>query len=122
MNHEEIAAIERGIGIELPDSYKQIMLNYPEALLESDAQDYGLLNDAEVIIEENTDVRKNGYFGEPWPERYFIIGINGMGDYFVINHQEKEFQVGFADHEAMACTAYAQNLPEFIQKYLAEYE
>ncbi|MCU4677727.1 SMI1/KNR4 family protein, partial [Catenovulum sp. 2E275] len=85
-------------------------------------EDYGLLNDAEIIIEENNDVRNNGYFGESWPESYFIIGQNGCGDYYVINHQGKEFSVGFASHEEMACNPYAANLAEFISKYLREIE
>lgn len=90
------------------------MLNYPKELLCTEAEDFGLLNYAEVIIEENNDVRNNGYFGEAWPERYFVICQNGCGDYYVISHESKEFSVGFACHEEMACNPYAANLAKFI--------
>jgi hypothetical protein len=122
MTNEEVALIEQKTGIKLPASYKNIVLNYPEQLLGTEAEDYGLLNDPEVIIEENNDVRGNGFFGEAWPERYFIIGQNGCGDYYVISHQSEEFSVGFACHEEMACNQYAANLAEFISKYLNEIE
>ncbi|MFW0778387.1 MAG: SMI1/KNR4 family protein [Rickettsiales bacterium] len=122
MNHEEIESIEEKTGIKLPESYKQVVLNYPKELLGTEAEDFGLLNDPEVIIEENNDVRNNGYFGEVWPERYFIIGQNGCGDYYVISHESKEFSVGFACHEEMACNPYAEGLSEFISKYLNEIE
>lgn len=122
MNSEEIEIIEEKTGLVLPVSYKQVVLNYPDELLGTEAEDFGLLNDPEVIINENIDVRKNGYFGEKWPARYFIIGQNGCGDYYVINYQKEEFSVGFSDHETMACNPYASNLTEFIGKYLSEIE
>ena len=120
MNQVEIESIEEKTGIKLPESYKQVLLNYPKELLGTEAEDFGLLSDAEVIIEENIEVRSNGYFGEAWPGRYFIIGQNGCGDYYVINHENQEFSVGFACHEEMACNPYAANLAEFIGKYLNE--
>ncbi|MCU4677193.1 SMI1/KNR4 family protein [Catenovulum sp. 2E275] len=96
VTQEEIESIEEKTGIKLPNSYKQVMLNYPRELLGTEAEGFGLLNDARVIIEENNDVRANGYFGEAWPERYFIIGQNGCGDYYVINHESLEFLVGLS--------------------------
>ncbi|TBW47475.1 hypothetical protein EZI54_22720 [Marinobacter halodurans] len=120
MTNDEIRSIERSTGIKLPESYREILLNYPKELAGTEAEDFGLLNDPEAIAEENIEVRKNGYFGEKWPERYFIIGQNGCGDYYVINHEKSEFSVGFACHERMACDPYAANLAEFVEKYLAE--
>lgn len=73
-------------------------------------------------IDENRTVRAEGYFGQPWPDQYFIIGQNGCGDYYVILPNSKQFSVGFADHEAMACNPYASTLEEFVQKLLAEME
>ncbi len=120
MTNEEIQLIEERTGITLPDSYKEIVMNYPEELRGTEAEDYGLINEPKSIIAENLNVRENGYFGESWPERYFIIGLNGCGDYYVINHQNKDFSVGFACHEKMSCDPFASNLTEFVKKYLSE--
>ncbi|MCQ3827847.1 SMI1/KNR4 family protein [Microbulbifer elongatus] len=120
MNQQEVEFIEEKTGINLPECYKQVVLNYPGELLGTEAEDYELLNDPEVIIEENNEVRNNGYFGESWPAHYFIIGQNGCGDYYVVNLENREFSVGFACHEEMACHPYAASLSEFISKYLQE--
>jgi hypothetical protein len=122
MNQEEIEAIENKTGVILPESYKQVMLSYPNELLGTEAEDFGLLHDVDVIIEENIDIRTNGYFGEAWPEQYFIIGQNGFGDYYVINHELQEFSVKFVCHEEMTGSTYADNLADFIRKYLNEIE
>jgi len=120
MTRDQIELIEKETGTKLPNGYVQVLLNYPSELLGTEAEDFGLLNDPVSVIEENKDVKQNGFFGEPWPERYFVIGLNGCGDYYVINHQNQEFTVGFACHESMACNPYANNLAEFVGKYLNE--
>ena len=120
MTKDQIELIEKETGIKLPAGYKHVLLNYPSQLLGTEAEDFCLLNDHLSIIEENTDVKQHGFFGEPWPEHYFVIGINGCGDYYVINHQNEEFAVGFACHEQMACNPYASSLSEFVVKSLDE--
>ena len=57
MNYEAIESIQDKTGIKLPESYKQIILNYPNELLGTEAGNFGLLNDAEVIIEENNEIQ-----------------------------------------------------------------
>ncbi|MFG0457125.1 SMI1/KNR4 family protein [Shewanella mangrovisoli] len=120
MNDSDIERIEKATGIKLPEGYTSVIKSYPKELLGTEAEDFGLLNNPESIIEENISVRENSFFGEPWPDRYFIIGINGCGDYFVINHLKSDFSVGFADHEKMECNPYAENLESFIQSYVHE--
>ncbi|OEG73026.1 hypothetical protein BEL05_06405 [Shewanella colwelliana] len=122
MTLDDIELIQKRTNIQLPPCYVDIVTNYPVELLETDAQDFGLLDDADEIIEENNTVRKEGYFGEKWPEHYFIIGQNGCGDYYVTNLNSTEFSVGFADHESMSCNLYAEGLSEFIEKYTSEQE
>ncbi|NRB82132.1 MAG: SMI1/KNR4 family protein [Saccharospirillaceae bacterium] len=116
----EITKIENETGITLPKCYVNVITNYPKELLDSDAQEFGLLNDPDDIIEVNLEVREDGYFGEKWPSEYFIIGSNGCGDFYVIVLDAEEFSVGFSDHESMECNHYANNLNEFIEKYLSE--
>ena len=120
MTPEDIKRIKKETGLNFPKCYIDVIINYPSELLGSDAQDFGLLDDPDEIIEENNDVRESGYFGEKWPERYLIIGKNGCGDYYVITTDSKEFSVGFSDHEAMECNLYASTLKEFIENYTSE--
>ena len=122
MTPKDIENIEALTNLKLPQSYIDVVTNYPVELLDSDAQDFGLLNSPDEIIEENNSVRKNGYYGEKWPDNYLIIGHNGCGDHFVTVLDATHFSVGFSDHEEMRCTKYADNLNEFISKYLSEQE
>lgn len=122
MKSEELSLIERKTGIALPKSYKQALLYYPEALVGTEAEDFHFLSDAGEIISENLEVRVSGYFGEKWPEDYFIIGHNGFGDYYVISHTSTEFSVGFANHNKMECNLFADSLDEFVEKLLNEFE
>jgi hypothetical protein len=117
---DDIRNIEEAIKLKLPQAYIDVVIDYPSELLESDAPDFGLLDDPDEIINENISVRENGYFGEAWPERYIIIGQNGCGDYYVTTPESTSFSVGFSDHEKMECRAYANDLKEFIAKYLSE--
>ena len=122
MKLEELSLIEIKTGIVLPKSYKQALLNYPEALVGTEAEDFHFLTDADEIISENLEVRVSGYFGEKWPEDYFIIGHNGFGDYYVISHTSTEFSVGFTDHNKMECNLFSDSLDEFVEKLLNEFE
>ncbi len=122
MTLDDISSIENGIGLKLPQSYVEVITSYPKELLDSDAPDFGLLDDPETVIKENNSVRKNGYFGEKWPERYIIIGHNGCGDYYVTTPESTTFSIGFSDHEKMECKPYARDLKEFIGNYLSEQE
>jgi len=120
MTAADIAEIEEALGFILPDSYRAVVLNYPEALAETEAPDFGLFDTPTAVIDTNLEVRRNGYFGEPWPDQYVIIGENGCGDYYVITKNATEFTVGFSDHEAMECNLFASNLDDFIAKLLSE--
>ena len=120
MNKEQITAIETALGFRLPEAYTKVVLDYPESLKETEAPDFGLLDDPNAIVDANLDVRKNGYFGETWPEQYIIIGQNGCGDYHVITKDATEFATGFSDHEAMECNPYASDVDDFVRKLLEE--
>lgn len=120
MSPSEISLIERSTGTVLPEHYVSLIANYPAELADTEARDFALLDDPHQIIEHNLRVRREGYFGEKWPERYFIIGHNGCGDYYVVLLGSTEFSVGFADHDVMECNKYANSASEFVDKLLSE--
>ncbi|POB90035.1 hypothetical protein [Vibrio vulnificus] len=68
MKSEELSRIESKTGVVLPNSYKQALLNYPETLIGTEAEDFYFLTNANEIISENLEVRENGYFGGKWPD------------------------------------------------------
>ena len=78
MTPKDIDKIEKETNLKFPQCYINVITNYPIELLNTDAPDFGLLDDPGEIIMENNDVRTNGYFGEKWPDRYLIIGKNGL--------------------------------------------
>lgn len=120
MTSEDIATIELALGFPLPKAYVDVVTNYPRALAETEAPDFGLFDDASLVIDANRLVRNDGYFGEQWPDQYVIIGENGCGDYYVVMKNANQFSVGFADHEAMECNPFASDLEEFVGKLLVE--
>ena len=120
MQVADIELIQDRTGIQLPRFYVELVTEYPAELSQTEAVDFGLLDDPEVVIRENLEVREQGYFGEPWPHQYFIIGQNGGGDYYVIIHTAKEFSVGFADHELMECRPFAATRSKFVELLLAD--
>lgn len=120
MTLNDIDTIQKKLKITLHQGYVDLVTNYPENLINTEAPDFALLDTPEELIKLNIEVRKNGYFGEKWPEHYFIIGQNGCGDYYVTNHESKNFAIGFSDHEIMECNPYAKNEKEFISKILKE--
>ena len=76
-----VTAIERQLGIGLPSTYKQILLNYP---FEIDSSTYwwDLFGDVNRLLEKNEMYREIGFFGQVWPDQYRGIGANGAGNVF----------------------------------------
>ena len=58
MKSEEVNLIESKIGVMLPNCYKQALLNYPETLAGTEAEDFHFLTNADEIISENLEVEK----------------------------------------------------------------
>ena len=94
MTEEDLAKIEKQTGLELPGSYRVVVLDYPSELLAPvprqlfcDAPERELLNSHEKIIELNREVRSrpNWEDGGPWPDDYFVFGYDGGGAYYAID-------------------------------------
>lgn len=122
MSPDDISLIERSTKTTLPAHYVALVTSYPDQLADTEAPDFALLDDPHRIIEHNLHVRREGFFGEKWPENYFVIGENGCGDYYVILLGTTDFSVGFADHETMECHKFADSVPELVEKLIAEME
>lgn len=120
MDVNEINRIESALEVRLPAYYVELVTNYPKELLGTEAQDFGLLDNPDVIIEENRSVRLGDFYGGKWPANLLVIGINGCGDYYVTKLNDDKFSTGFFDHETPAFFPHSTSRSEFIEKLLAE--
>lgn len=88
MTNDDIADIERETGRKLPQSYVDILQNYPPSLVdpndkwEQSTPYMELYRDKPKLIAHNPK-------GEPdlenWRHTFFVIGDNGCGEFFVID-------------------------------------
>jgi len=83
--------IEQELKIELPDTYKEVILNNPF----SNKTEYNfvhtcLLDEADEILKINEEIRFKGYQGQKWPPHYYIFGYYKKGGYLFINTKSKK--------------------------------
>ena len=139
MTETDLETIEQALAVSLPSSYRSIVLNYPQELLklaelfkEDDDDepetpaDLELLNDPKKIISENQHVRRPGIryteSGDPWPADYFVVGIDGCGEYYAIDLRlGDESPVFYWDHESREWSKDAPNIREFVPQLVKQY-
>ncbi len=87
MDIADIEEIETHSGVKLPQRYRDILLNYPQQLLDlNDEFDTGpehfqLFREKSKLLFYNPKGRN----WETWRPEYFVIGENGCGETFVID-------------------------------------
>ena len=116
----DIESIEAALRISLPKHYVELVTNYPQELLGTEAEDFALINNAKQLISENHSVRTGPFYGSRWPSNLLLIGTNGCGDFYVTTLEAKGFSTGFFDHEQPAFLPHSNSRQEFIQKILSE--
>ena len=116
----DLKAIETALQIKLPQHYAELVTNYPNELLGTDAEDFALINDSRQLIDENRSVRSGHFYGSRWPNNLLLIGTNGCGDFYVTALNAREFSTGFFDHEQRAFVPHSHSRLEFIEKVLVE--
>ncbi|MCP3891720.1 MAG: SMI1/KNR4 family protein [Desulfobulbaceae bacterium] len=94
MKPNDIAKIENELDIELPSTYKKLVLNHPfENEKKFRIACNVILNDATKIIDLNNTIRNRGFQNKGWDKSYFIIGHLSMKHFYFINlnDMEKEY-------------------------------
>jgi hypothetical protein len=82
MTAAEIAEVEAALALAIPAFLKLWFLENP--LSRCGTEHTSLICDRKQIIDENTRLRKEGYYGRLWPKEYLWIGQDGGGGaYFV---------------------------------------
>ena len=134
MNEADIVKIEDYVGLTVPESYRQLLLDYPEPLASLRwsgirPTSFELFNKSKKILQENKFVRSSTFNMEDdsgethtWPNHFLVIGESGGGDYYAINLKNKKAAVYFWDHETGGGFAkHAPSLREHIRKIFDQY-
>jgi hypothetical protein len=97
---EMFKLIESELNIRLPYFYMSALENYPFTPLDDlDCVEDNLVKDSDWIIQSNFDLRRNGFFGRPWPNHLLAIGHDGFGDFLFIDLSVSEGVIYITDHE-----------------------
>jgi hypothetical protein len=94
MTPDAFSRIEQAFGVALPEWYRLRVLDYPFSKPED-----GLHHDEESIVRANEELRRDGWFGFPWPQEFFVIGDTGFGDSYFIVTSTGDRRIFIADHE-----------------------
>jgi len=90
----ELQRVEQKFGVSLPEWYRHCVLAYPF----SEPED-ALYQDEASLVRENEDIRRDGWYGFPWPSEFFVIGETGCGDSYFIVPSSGDERIFIADHE-----------------------
>ncbi len=122
----DIDRIETELAVTLPTHYRDFLASFPSTLIETKADlgwkqeapaDREFRNDPDEIVSLNRDVRSPGTpWTEdegPWPDRYFVIGDDECGNYWVIDLDSDDEGVWFYDHELSRFERQHESLQAF---------
>ena len=91
MNESDLARIETALGISLPTVFSNVMLHFPQVLIDEatmtdpDGNEFidsmMITPDADYIIERTEEWRRD----PDWPNNYLLIGDNGCGEDYSVD-------------------------------------
>lgn len=99
MNEDDLKQIEDAIGHPLPQAFRNVMMTFPQALLEdaviTDGDGNEIIDD--MMISPNVEAMLAGiahYQSEPgWPRHYIVVGENGCGEVYSVDVSREECPV-----------------------------
>lgn len=108
MDPVAISSLEKALSAKLPDWYLECLASYPLSQVELE-----LYDDLSLILAANQEVRRDGWFGFPWPNEFLVIGETGCGDLYFIRLGTSDRRVFLADHEGGPAPT-PRNLDEMV--------
>ena len=115
MTPEELQSVEQELNLLLPDYYKEFMLDYPLDLL-TEYEEYDFFSTPDKLIDENKKSYLD-FWGKPLNKKYFIIGFNGLGNYYMIDLEKDRGVIGFY-HNNQTFYEIAISLEEYQNKLM----
>src|SRR5262245_53732013 len=118
MNAADLAAIEAQFGWPLPRRYRELMLDYPFDVRDSNATN-ALCSDVPQILAMNAEMR-SGEFQAEWRADRLVIGHSPVGDTFFLDLTGASPAVFVWDHETHAIAEEAPDLDRFAAAWRGE--
>lgn len=110
----DIERIELHLGVMLPVTYRDFMLNYPVDL-DEDIRTHDIYAEAEAII---TTTEKLRHWDNPdmnWQKNYVVIGDSGSGDYYYIHAQNNSSAIYWWNQTAEELEEVAPSINDWYQ-------
>lgn len=116
MRKDDITAIERALGVTLPDDYAQLLLAYP-----FDEDRDAFYGSVEEIIDDTLLYREHGMVGGTWLDQWVVIGNVGNGDHWFIDSALQTSPVFATSHDgAPPVQQDAASVAEWVEFLQAE--
>ncbi|BDS07436.1 hypothetical protein NT6N_24760 [Oceaniferula spumae] len=97
MNLDQLGNLESKLEVSFPSQYRDLVISHP--FPKSDSSDFELCSNYELLLQENRELRENGFFGREWNKSWFAIGFDGCGNEYFITTDPFDGRIYFADHE-----------------------
>lgn len=92
----QLAEVESSLDIILPQSYREVMLDFP---LSGDGEEQLLYDDPALVLDLNNRLRNEGFRGSNWPGSLLVIGGNAAGDLYFLDLARETSPVFAVTHE-----------------------
>lgn len=123
MNGEELAHLERDLGIALPREYKEAVLSFPVPACRGNS-DTELWDDVNAILELNRELRAGASGGvPPWPEHMFALGHGGDGSPTALDLRDPRAPVWWVEKcwlESPGSGPIGKSFSEWLQQYIED--
>ncbi|RYD60296.1 MAG: hypothetical protein EOP83_19720 [Verrucomicrobiaceae bacterium] len=116
MKHSDIARIERELEIQLPEAYKKALLSYPIPAYVGNSETM-LWDEADRLIALNLELRRGRLSVDPWPARFFALGLDDGGCSDALDLDDPEHGVFWFDHQHIDADIDTRS-PEKIEAWL----
>src|SRR5215470_15994405 len=95
---EEVSIVGRRLGVTLPQDYVHFLVHYPFPL-DSDLAEVVFFPKLSKIVGTNEYYRRDGFYNQPWPKHFLIIGDMGNFDLIFLDTTRSDSAVFMADHD-----------------------
>lgn len=93
MSEDDLRRIESALGRPLPRAFREVMLNFPQELIDAATltdPDENEFRDEMLISPEPEAILAGIVEREPgWPETYILVGANGCGEVYSVDIAEE---------------------------------
>lgn len=117
MKTNDLDSLEDSLGIVLPESYVKVMRRLGRKPLRGILAEI-ICTDVETLADLNERVAGFPSVAglQEWPDDLFVIGEDGVGNYYAIRHDEEDSPVYFFDHEKDEIQQCAESLEDFCKR------